>query len=62
PEERKDEIKCLMQGFGGYKHIRSINGKIALEVPAREFIQNAKFLLRAIDYWLNTVKEFNIFE
>jgi len=60
PHGSEDEINCLIQGFGGYEHIHSIDGKIVLEVPARRYIERDQSIIEATDLWLNTVEEFNI--
>jgi hypothetical protein len=62
PNDNVDEILNLMQSFGGYKHIHTFNdfnsyGKIALEVPALEYIQNDLEVTTAINYWIDTVIE-----
>lgn len=62
PEDNTQEIKELMQGLGGYKHIHSIGEKIALEIPAKEFLPKDRQLKRAINYWLKSVKEFSMWE
>lgn len=60
PDENTDEIINLMQGFGGAKHIHTVKGKITLEIPARRYINKNKDLMKIINFWLKTVKEFSI--
>lgn len=61
PEDYADEILNLMQGFGGCKHIHTIKGKLALEIPAKRFIKKEKYLRHCIKFWLKTVSEFSIY-
>jgi hypothetical protein len=58
PKENFYEIENLIQGLHGYKHIHLINEKIALEIPARNYLLEHSDLLKLVDFW---VKKLDIF-
>jgi len=48
PKENFNEIENLIQGLYGYKHIHLIDEKIALEIPARDYLIEHSDLLNMI--------------
>lgn len=58
PEKYADEIIDFILGLGGYEHIHVIDGKVALEIPVREYFPDHPGLLEYADYWLRETEEF----
>ena len=56
PSDNQDEINNLFEGFAGVQHIHLINGKIMLEMPARESIRKNKKLLKYVDFWSESLE------
>lgn len=56
PNENYDEIINLMQSLGGAQHIHFIDEKIALEIPARECVEQDRQIMTVLKYWLKNIK------
>ena len=51
PLKNLNEITSLFEGLAGVQHIHRIEGKIMLEVPAREYVTKNRKLLNYVDFW-----------
>ena len=51
PKKNQNEIVILFDGLAGIQHIHKIEGKLMLELPAREYVNKNKRLLRYVDLW-----------
>ena len=49
--KNRNEITNLFDGLAGVQHIHMIDGKIMLEIPAREYVIKNRRLLRYVDFW-----------
>ncbi|MGE5406698.1 MAG: hypothetical protein ACM3NR_03210 [Methanosarcina sp.] len=57
PSKNRGEIYDLYEGFAGVHHIHDIEGKIMLEIPAREYVFKNRRLLKYVDFWAKETKE-----
>lgn len=51
PLKNLNEITNLFEGLAGVQHIHRIEGKIMLEIPAREYVTKNRKLLNYVDFW-----------
>ncbi|OFY62424.1 MAG: hypothetical protein A2V64_10250 [Bacteroidetes bacterium RBG_13_43_22] len=57
PIKNQNEITNLFEGLAGVHHIHMIDGKIMMEIPAREYIIKNKKFLNYIDFWYKELND-----
>jgi hypothetical protein len=60
PIKNQNEITNLFEGLAGVQHIHMIEGKILLEIPAREYVIKNRRLLRYVDFWSKELEKFTL--
>jgi hypothetical protein len=58
PIKNRNEITNLFEGLAGVQHIHMIEGKIMLEIPAREYVIKNRRILKYIDFWNKELDKF----
>jgi hypothetical protein len=57
PLRNRKEINILFEGLAGVHHVHMIDGKIMMEIPARECIIKNRKLLKYVDFWNKKLNE-----
>jgi len=57
PLKNPTEITNLFEGLAGVQHIHMIDGKIMLEIPAREYVIKNRRLLKYVGFWMKELNE-----
>jgi hypothetical protein len=58
PSKNSNEIYNLFEGLAGVHHVHSIDGKIMLEIPSREYISKNRRLLKYVDFWIQELERY----
>ena len=59
PIKNRNEITNLFEGLTGVQYIHMIEGKIMLEIPAREYVIKNRRLLKYVDFWTKELEKFS---